>query len=192
MTTAPSESSKIAAAVRNASFAVRRRGLDEDEVRAYLFELADTIERQEQEIATMRAELGAGGSGHMEISDQAVIMFSEAQKVSDSLIDEAVMHARDLMASARTQQREIVREAQQSGASAAGSAANLPGAAGSPAAADYDHPVPEIEYVRTFAKVAQVQLRSVLDALTEQVDNLGEVPRLDETQQRPPSDGPSS
>jgi hypothetical protein len=33
-------------------------------------------------------------------------------------------------------------------------------------------------YVRTFARVAQVQLRSVLDALSEQVDRLGEVPEL--------------
>jgi hypothetical protein len=40
-------------------------------------------------------------------------------------------------------------------------------------------PIPEVEYVRTFAHVAQVQLRSVLDALTEQVDKLGELPRLE-------------
>ena len=44
----------------------------------------------------------------------------------------------------------------------------------------YTHPVSEVEYVRTFAQVAQVQLRSVLDALTEQVDKLGEVPKLSE------------
>ncbi len=37
--------------------------------------------------------------------------------------------------------------------------------------------MPEIEYVRTFAQVAQVQLRSVLEALSEQVDRLGEVSR---------------
>jgi cell division initiation protein len=36
-------------------------------------------------------------------------------------------------------------------------------------------PVAEVEYVRTFARVAQVQLRSILDALAEQVDKLGEV-----------------
>ena len=39
-------------------------------------------------------------------------------------------------------------------------------------------PVPEMEYVRTFAHVAQIQVRSVLDALTEQVRSFGEVPNL--------------
>jgi hypothetical protein len=49
-------------------------------------------------------------------------------------------------------------------------------AAGPPTA--YTTPVPEIEYVRTFARVAQIQLRSVLDALTEQVEKLGQVPQF--------------
>jgi hypothetical protein len=38
-------------------------------------------------------------------------------------------------------------------------------------------PVPEIDYVRTYARVAQVQLRAVLDALAEQIELLGEVPK---------------
>lgn len=179
MTSASTEPSRIAAAIRSARFTMRRRGLDEDEVRAYLDELAETVQRQENEIATLRAEREAGNTGSMEISDQAVIMFSEAQKISDSLIDEAVMHARDLMSSARSQQRDIVKEAQQAAESAVrqAEAADRSGEPGQ--VAGYDKPVPEIEYVRTFAKVAQIQLRSVLDALTEQVDTLGEVPRLD-------------
>ena len=37
--------------------------------------------------------------------------------------------------------------------------------------------VPEIEYVRTYARVAQIQLRSVLESLTEQVDRLGSLPQ---------------
>lgn len=176
MTSASTESSRIAGAVRNATFTVRRRGFDEHEVHAYLTEIADTIQRQENEIAALRAERNSGGDSTAEISDQAVLMFSEAQKVADSLIDEAVMHARDLMTSARTQQRDIVKEAQQAAESAVRQAetADRSGHVGG-----YDRPVPEIEYVRTFAKVAQVQLRSVLDALNEQVETLGEVPRLD-------------
>jgi hypothetical protein len=121
-----------------------------------------------------------------QISAQAVIMFAEAQKVADSLIDEAVTHARDLMMSARAQQRDIVREAHAAATEAVrksedalSTSASAPAPSGADGSAAYDHPVPEIEYVRTFAKVAQIQLRSVLEALTEQVDALGEMPRLD-------------
>jgi cell division initiation protein len=39
-----------------------------------------------------------------------------------------------------------------------------------------DAPVAELEYVRTFTRVAHVQLRSVLDALAEQVERLGKLP----------------
>ena len=170
------EVGRIGAAIRNATFTVRRRGLDEDEVRAYLVELSDTVQHLERELASARAELSAGNDPSAQISDQAVIMFSEAQKVADSLIDEAVTHARDLMSSARLQQRDIVKEAHQA-AEAAVRTVESPD--GLDRVGGYDKPIPEVEYVRTFAKVAQIQLRSVLEALTEQVDNLGEVPRLD-------------
>ena len=42
--------------------------------------------------------------------------------------------------------------------------------------AGYTDPIQEIEYVRTYTKVAQVQLRAVIDALAEQVDRLGDLP----------------
>ncbi|UPK75114.1 DivIVA domain-containing protein [Nocardioidaceae bacterium SCSIO 66511] len=167
------QTSRMAATIRNARFTVHRNGFDQDEVLRYLDALADTIEQQEQEIATLRAERES--SSDNAINERAVLMFSEAQKISDNLIDEAVTHARDLMSSARTQQREIVKEAQQTAASLVrqNDAIDGDGTVGG-----YDHQVPEIEYVRTFAKVAQVQLRAVLDALNEQVETLGEVPRL--------------
>ena len=52
--------------------------------------------------------------------------------------------------------------------------------------------MPEIEYVRTYAQVAQIQLRSVLDALTEQVDRLGSLPQAaaEPVEQPDPDDGP--
>jgi cell division initiation protein len=43
-------------------------------------------------------------------------------------------------------------------------------------AAGYTDTIQEIEYVRTYTKVAQVQLRAVIDALAEQVDRLGDLP----------------
>jgi cell division initiation protein len=119
----------------------------------------------------LRSEQPAGG----EISPQAVALFSQAQQVADQLVEEAVRHARDLMQSARNQQRDILQRAHEAAEAAVhSSGAVLPdGNVGG-----YTTPVAEVEYVRTFARVAQVQLRSVLDALTEQVDKLGEVPRL--------------
>ena len=35
----------------------------------------------------------------------------------------------------------------------------------------------DLAYVQTYAKVAAVQLRSIVDALTEQVDKLSDLPR---------------
>jgi hypothetical protein len=58
----------------------------------------------------------------------------------------------------------------------------------SAARGDYSVAVPEIEYVRTYARVAQVQLRSVLDALAQEVDKLGQISPPDEHQAAPASD----
>ncbi len=182
--TTPTDVSSIASEIRRATFTVRRRGFDEDEVVDYLSRLATTVQRLESENARLRADLSTErrareDRGNEPISAQAVLMFAEAQKVADSLIDEAVTHARDLMMSARAQQRDIVREAHDAATEAVRKTEAVAPSSGEGAAAAYDHPIPEIEYVRTFAKVAQIQLRSVLDALTEQVDALGEMPRLE-------------
>ena len=187
--------------IRNEAFSFRRRGLDEDEVREYLGLLADQVQAAERErddqraeIDRLRAEVGRlrAEAGRLraevgrleaesddasgEISPQAVALFSQAQQVADQLVEEAVRHARDLMTSARNEQREILQRAHE----AAEEAVRRTGATQveAPTTA-YATAVPEVEYVRTFARVAQVQLRSVLDALAEQVDRLSEVPELD-------------
>jgi DivIVA domain-containing protein len=173
--------------IRNESFSYRRRGLDEDEVREYLSLLADQVQAADRERADLRAEidrlrvengrLQAESDGASdEISPQAVALFSQAQQVADQLVEEAVRHARDLMTSARNQQRDILQRAHEAAEEAVRKTGATQVAAPS---TGYSKPVPEIEYVRTFARVAQVQLRSVLDALAEQVDRLGEVPELD-------------
>jgi cell division initiation protein len=174
--------------IRGQEFSHRMRGLDEYEVSEFLDLLADQVQATEHERAEQRAEIERLRSEverlrdqeqpdtpSGEISPQAVALFSQAQQVADQLVEEAVRHARDLMTSARNQQREILQRAHEAADNAVRvSAAVLPdGAVGG-----YNTPVQEIEYVRTFARVAQVQLRSVLDALTEQVEKLGEVPKL--------------
>jgi cell division initiation protein len=137
-------------------------------------------EEAERLRASSSSSSGSGASSD-DISPQAVILFSQAQQVADQLVEEAVLHARDLMSSARHQQREILEQAHKAAEAAARQAAAASGremvSSATSAAADYSAPMPEIEYVRTFAQVAQVQLRSVLEALSEQVDRLDEVTR---------------
>src|SRR3954469_8274689 len=125
-----------------------------------------------QELASLRAENARlrGGSGsdfEQEITSGAVGLLTQAQLIADKAISDAEQYARDLVLTARNQYREILERAEQSAsqATAAIGAQQQPGPA-----------VPEIEYVRTYAQVAQIQLRSVLDALTEQVDRLGSLP----------------
>ena len=180
--------------IRTEAFSHRMRGLDEAEVREFLDLLADQVqagdlersemrtenERLRQEVEQLRAQQPDEGG---DINPQAVLLFSQAQQVADQLVEEAVIHARDLMTSARNQQREIMQETQ-SAAGAVGRRNQQTGAPGSvvPAAStsqESSQSVPDIEYVRTFARVAQVQLRSVVDALSEQVDRLGEVPQVE-------------
>ncbi|MGZ4493798.1 MAG: DivIVA domain-containing protein [Nocardioides sp.] len=170
--------------IRDQQFTHRMRGLDEAEVYEYLDLLADQVRAFQNERAELRAEVerlqNAGpppvqAETH-DINPQAVILFSQAQQVADQLVEEAVRHARDLMTSARNQQREILQQAHEAAEAAVRESA---AARADGSVTGYTTPVAEIEYVRTFAHVAQIQLRSVLDALTEQVDKLGEVPKLD-------------
>jgi cell division initiation protein len=173
--------------IRSEVFSHRMRGLDEDEVRDYLDSVADQVQAADAERARLQAEIErlqaenhrlreAPEQDSADISPQAVMLFSQAQQVADQLVEEAVVHARDLMMSARSQQRDILKRAHE----AAEEAVRRTGAHRVQAAAvGNTAQVHEVEYVRTFARVAQVQLRSVLDALTEQVDRLDEVTRVD-------------
>jgi hypothetical protein len=125
-----------------------------------------------QELATLRAENAKlrGGSGadvEEEITTGAVSLLTQAQLIADKAISDAEQYARDLVLTARNQYREILERAEASASQATGAIPVQPAGA----------PVPEIEYVRTYAQVAQIQLRSVLDALTEQVDRLGTLPQ---------------
>ncbi|MFD2083402.1 DivIVA domain-containing protein [Actinopolymorpha cephalotaxi] len=185
--------------IRSATFSQRRRGFDEGEVRDFLGQVASQVEAAEAECAELRAEnerlradvdrwrteLVQREENPPEISDRAVALFSQAQQVADRLVEEAVQHARDLMSAARAQEREIVQQARESArTSTRETGGRSPGGAvdgrAGHGAGGYDTPVPDIEYVRTFARVAQVQFRSVLEALGEQVDRLGQVPDLSE------------
>jgi DivIVA domain-containing protein len=199
-------------ALREATFRQVRHGYDQDEVRDFLNRMADETQTGDSERASLRAEVAGlreelaaaraqtpqDRSEHqLEISVKAVNLLSQAQLAADNCVAEAEHYARDLVLTAREQYREILQRAQQTASEAV---QQLPVAAAHTGdSGGYTEPVAEIEYVRTFARVAQVQLRSVLDALTSEVDKLGQLPRLAEPpalrlaeqQQSPPTTAPA-
>jgi DivIVA domain-containing protein len=170
--------------VRRKNFTIRFRGYDHGEVRSYLTGLSDDIERIQAQIATLtqdndwlRGELAGARSDPMELAtDQAVSVLNQAQQLADSLIDEAMQSARDLLLTARSQQRDVMEQAKTAATGAVSRATAIAERAGSE-----DASVRDVEYIRMFAKVAQVQFQAVLDALNEQVTRLGEVPATNES-----------
>ncbi|WP_029138460.1 hypothetical protein [Nakamurella lactea] len=158
-------------------------GVNENEVREILAVLADDIEADEAEIARLRGQLanaGGAGSGPVSIVPDSVNLLSQAQLVADQTIAEAEQYSRDLVETARDQYHEILKRAEQM---VAGKPADGGGAPRTAVSADRypvgsSTSVPQVEYVRTYAKVAEAQLRAVLEALTAEVDKLGRLPEL--------------
>lgn len=189
----PSRTPLSADAVRAARFESRRRGFDPDGVQAFLNRVADDIASSDADRAALRAELHSlraevdqlrnelsdlpDAQPEPDISVHAVGLLSQAQQIADTCIAEAEQYARDLVETARGQYQDILRRAQQA---AANSVRDL-----DEVRVERGVSVPEIDYVRTYARVAQVQLRSVLDALTHEVDKLGQIARSDDCESAP-------
>lgn len=171
--------------VGDVNFSVRHigGGYDRVEVDAFLEQLAATVsevraalDSSRQELASLRAEnaklsAATGADLEQEIAAGAVGLLSQAQLIADRAVADAEQYARDMVLAARDQYREVLERAERSAGHVATALAT--------ATVTEGPSVPEIEYVRTYAKVAQIQLRSVLDALTEQVDRLGSLPQHD-------------
>ena len=134
-----------------------------------------------QENQLLRSELSEAQATPMEqATDQAVSVLNQAQQLADSLIDEAMQSARDLLLTARSQQRDIMEQAKVAANGAVSRATAIAERAGS-----QDASVRDVEYIRMFAKVAQVQFQAVLDALNEHVNRLDELSGIAE----PPKSG---
>jgi DivIVA domain-containing protein len=170
--------------VRSKNFSVRLRGLDRDEVRYFLTGLADNLEGIQTQVAVLkqenqslggqlqdaRAQLDEARADPMEgATDQAVSVLNQAQQLADSLIDEAMESARDLLLTARSQQHDIMEQAKVAANGAVSRATAIAERDGS------QDPSVDTEYIRMFAKVAQVQFQAVLNALNEHVSRLAEV-----------------
>ena len=157
MSTASPEGRISPSDIRNASFEVVGRGYDQQSVHEFLRAVAEQIEADQRQ----------PGAASPEAKDEMVKVITQAQILAEKFVAEAEQYSKDLVASARTQYSEILRRAEDSVATR--EAAPVP-------AAGYTDTIQEIEYVRTYTKVAQVQLRAVIDALAEQVDRLGDLP----------------
>ena len=172
--------------IRNEVFSQRLRGLDADEVDEYLNLLADQVETTERERSELLAEIerlkaeparseGPRTPSVGADSREASMVLHQAQQVADQLVEEAVARAQEIIAQAHVQQREILQAAHRAAEAAAHEAAQ---ASARNMTTYVSASAPEVEYARRFTRVAQVQLRTVLEALVDQVEALGQVSRL--------------
>ncbi|MGP5164167.1 hypothetical protein ACTXOR_02130 [Arthrobacter rhombi] len=169
-------------AVRDAMFpAVEAGGLDPAAINSFLSDAARQMASDRAEILTLRRRVEEDHGPAMDVSAETVNLLSRAQIIADQHVSEAEQYAHDLIDGARKQYTEILQKAEDNAGGAAAPAA--------PVVPGYGAPVPEIEYVRTYTRVAQVQLRSVIDALAEQVDQLGHLPQFGASAANSPSNG---
>lgn len=170
--------------IRDVTFDYRETGgYDHHEVDAFLHELADAADAAEAESNALRTEVAElrqklDEEINREIAAEAVGMLSQAQLIAEKAIADAEQYARDVTLSARSQYRSLLEQAHSRAANddttratdAAGANRSL---------AELSAASPEVDYVRTYARIAQVQLHAVLDALSEQVDRLGKLSEPD-------------
>ncbi|MGW4330976.1 DivIVA domain-containing protein [Nocardia sp. NPDC004573] len=136
-----------------------------------------TVERLRIELAELQRENAQlrEDSQHdaLGINVRAVNMLSQAQITAESTVAEAEIYARELVAQAREQYADILRQAQKSAAYAADGIA----AVGVPVA-EAAEPLPaELEYIRTYAQIAEKQMHTIVEALFTEIDKLGKRPR---------------
>lgn len=130
---------------------------------------------------------------YQDVSLRAVELLANAQRAADEAVAEAQSYARDLEETAREQYRVILQRANEAARSTAGAApaptaeSEEDGASGpegvpttaaptavvvaAPSAAEAQ----QLDYVRTYARVAHSQLGAVLGALSAELDKLAEL-----------------
>jgi hypothetical protein len=116
----------------------------------------------------------AHGERYQEVSLRAVELLAKAQRAADEAVAEAQSYARDLELSAREQYKQILQRAH---AAAQGNVQPAPGSSTEAKAAGADAAgltldAQKVMYVRTYARVAHAQLKAVLAALNDELDQL--------------------
>jgi DivIVA domain-containing protein len=172
-----------------------RRGYSEEEVRLFLARVAEELAAGDAEKAGLRAEVNRLRNYYREHnvdvdtrradvsesgpSTAAINLMSQAQQAADAQVAQAEEYCRRLVAQARDHYEDVLREAaEQASAAAETASAAYQASVEAEGAGSYEREALEsrIAWLRTFAEVTQVQLRSVLEALTREVDKLGDLP----------------
>ncbi|GAA3513032.1 hypothetical protein GCM10022234_04660 [Aeromicrobium panaciterrae] len=158
------------ASIRAASFDRGIRGLDPDQVYAFLDRVADQVKAMESDLRDTRAELQRAQAEIYDyehvgdrVSDQVVQMFSQAQLVAEEMAEDVGRDARERVEQARAREREIVQDA-----------LNTAG-----------------EQVRSYARAAQAQMQTIMETFAKDVDRLGITPLSDATTVPPRTNGQS-
>lgn len=182
--------------VRNAEFSrapLTRRGYHEDEVRIYLHRVAEVVAASDAEKSRLRGEIqrlrdyfrehgvGAESSSvpaqqQQEAHVEAINVMSRAQQSADTQVAQAEEYARRIVSEARGQHEQILQQAQREATEAAEKARLSQQAAGHTDAGEREQLERHLAYLRTFAEVTQVQLKSVLEGLSREVDKLETMP----------------
>ncbi|HLI36067.1 MAG TPA: DivIVA domain-containing protein [Streptosporangiaceae bacterium] len=170
-----------------------RRGLDEEQVRAFCahveHELALLLNERaalQEEVERLRKRVLSGPSGAapaagMRPEDahvQAVNVLAKAQQTADQYVADAQEYSRELAEDARRRRDEIIAETRtrcalmldEAHAEASRAAAAVPASPGSLDAAERQDLQAELTYLRTFSDVYRTHLRSYLEALVRNVD----------------------
>jgi len=130
-------------------------------------------------------------------SADSVNVMSRAQQAADQHIAQAEDYARRLVSGARRQYEEILLAAQNQADQAVAEARDVYERSARPAggqatSAEVDDIQERVTYLRTFAQVTQVQLRSILDGLRQELDRLTlpapEAPPARDVSRTPPTE----
>ena len=135
-------------------------GLDADKVYEYLDLLADQVQATERELSESRAEnerlqaevrrvqaeLDEYEQVGERVNDQVVQMFSQAQLVAEEMVEDVSRDARERIGQARAHERKIVEEAMDTAG----------------------------QQVRSYARTAQEQMKSIMESFATEVDRLGD------------------
>lgn len=129
-----------------------------------------------------RERRAARERAYQDVSLRAVELLAKAQKAADEAVAEAQAYARDLEETAREQYRHILQRAHEAARGVTGATEDMDvdgegGVAGVTVVAASGSTVDaqQLEYVRTYARVAHTQLKAVLGALNDELDRLADL-----------------
>ncbi len=141
--------------------------------------MSDTQQEQVVEVDAERDRRETRERAYQDVSLRAVELLAKAQRAADEAVAEAQSYARDLEQTAREQYRHILQRAHEAARDASGSdeeglAQDGVGPTEEGAAAS-GLEAKQLEYVRTYARVAHSQLKAVLGALNDELDRLSDL-----------------